>query len=204
METSPRKSHWEKVYTDKSPQDVSWTQDKPALSLELIRHAGYGKDARIIDIGGGDSRLADWLLEDGYTQITVLDISAVALEKAKARLGEKSRLVNWIVSDINAFDGGEYDIWHDRAAFHFLTSPEQINRYVETAGRSVSGALIIGTFSENGPEKCSGLPVTRYTTEKMTATFSPHFRNNGCQTFLHETPFGTTQDFRFCTFTKIT
>lgn len=203
MESS-RQSHWEKVYTEKGPQEVSWTEEKPELSLELIRSSGLGKDARIIDIGGGDSRLVDWLLEEDYTNITVLDISAAALEKAKARLGDKAILVKWIVSDINAFEGGDYDIWHDRAAFHFLTLPEQIEKYVETAGRSVTGTLIIGTFSENGPEKCSGLPVTRYTAEKMTATFSTLFRNNGCQTYLHKTPFGTTQDFRFCTFTKIT
>ncbi|WP_341840224.1 class I SAM-dependent methyltransferase [Chitinophaga caseinilytica] len=202
MDQSQKQSHWEKVYREKGPQDVSWTQDKPELSLELIRQTGLGKDAAIIDIGGGDSRLTDWLLEEGYTNITVLDISAAALEKAKARLGEKGAGVKWIASDIDAFEGGSYDIWHDRAAFHFLTTPEQIARYVETAGRSVTGTLIIGTFSETGPEKCSGLPVTRYSETKMTETFAPHFRKNECLTHVHTTPFGTTQDFRFCIFTK--
>lgn len=198
-----KRSHWEKVYREKGPQDVSWTQERPELSLELIRGTGLGKDARIIDIGGGDSRLVDALLEAGYTRIAVLDISEAALQKAKDRLGERAAAVEWIVADIDAFDGGSYDIWHDRAAFHFLTTPGQISRYVETAARSAR-ALVIGTFSETGPEKCSGLPVTRYSEAKMTETFAPYFRKVLCTTHVHTTPFGTTQDFRFCTFLQNT
>ncbi len=201
---SEKHAHWEKVYKEKGPAEVSWTQEKPELSLTLIRNAAGDKNARIIDIGGGDSKLVDYLLEEGYSNITVLDISAVALEKAKARLGEKAQSVTWIAGDVNTFEPEEqYDIWHDRAAFHFLTTPQQIDRYVKMAAMAVRGTLILGTFSENGPEKCSGLPVTRYSEDKMTRTFGGQFQVNGCQTHLHTTPFGTTQEFRFCTFSRL-
>lgn len=201
---SEKQSHWEIVYKEKGPADVSWTQEKPELSLELIHKTGLDKNARIIDVGGGDSRLVDYLLTEGYTNITVLDISAAALEKAKARLGEKAQSVKWIAGDVEAFEPDvQYDIWHDRAAFHFLTTPEQINRYVQLTAKAVNGTLILGTFSENGPEKCSGLPVTRYSEEKMVHTFADYFQVNGCQTHLHTTPFGTTQEFRFCSFTRL-
>jgi len=149
MISSDNKSHWENVYETKNPDQVSWTQKKPQTSLDFIRSSGLGKDASIIDIGGGDSNLVDFLLEEGYKNITVLDISAKALEKAQERLGESAHKVKWIATDITAFEPTEtYDIWHDRAAFHFLTTPEQISKYIDIAEKSVKNCLILGTFSK--------------------------------------------------------
>ncbi|MGN6511856.1 MAG: class I SAM-dependent methyltransferase, partial [Chitinophaga sp.] len=161
------------------------------------------KSARIIDVGGGDSRLADFLLEEGYEHITVLDISGEALEKAKARLGERAQKIKWIVSDITEFDtGDQYDIWHDRATFHFLTAKEQIEKYIRIAENKVKGFLSIGTFSENGPEKCSGLTIRQYTESSLAARFEEQFEKLKCITEDHVTPFGTKQNFLFCSFRK--
>ena len=163
-----KKSHWEKVYETKSPQEVSWTQEIPETSLRLIRETNIAKDATIIDIGGGDSKLVDFLLEEGYSNITVLDISANALERAKKRLGEKADLVQWIVSDINEFTPTkQYAVWHDRAVFHFVTDEENIKRYVEMVTKFTTEHFIIGTFSENGPLKCSGLEIKQYNEQKI-------------------------------------
>ena len=154
------KQHWENVYETKNSDQVSWTQEKPTTSLEYIRSFGLSKTAEIIDIGGGDSRLVDYLLVEGYQNITVLDISTKALEKAKERLGENATKVTWIVSDIIDFEPQkEYDIWHDRAVFHFLTTEAPIKKYTEIAKTGVNGYLVIRTFSENGPLKCSGLAI---------------------------------------------
>ena len=196
------KKHWQKVYETKTPEQVSWTQAIPKTSLELIRSCDDYKNKSIIDIGGGDSNLVDFLLEDGCTDITVLDISSKALERAKHRLGQNAAKVNWIVSDVNDFHPNKtYDIWHDRAAFHFLTAPAQIERYVNTANQYVNENLIIGTFSEDGPKKCSGLDITQYSESKMTETFRG-FKKVSCQTETHTTPFQTTQHFIFCRFRK--
>ncbi|MGC4234597.1 MAG: class I SAM-dependent methyltransferase [Niabella sp.] len=154
------KSHWEKVYETKSPGEVIWTQAVPQTSLNFIHSFNISRQAAIIDIGGGDSRLVDFLLEEDYENITVLDISEKALQKAKERLGKKSGKVKWIVSDITSFrPPTTYDVWHDRATFHFLTTREQVSHYLSIAGQSVSGYMAIGTFSTNGPQKCSGLPI---------------------------------------------
>lgn len=149
-----RKKHWETVYETKNPDEVSWTQEIPKTSLAFIHSLGLDKSAKIIDIGGGDSKLVDFLLDQGFENITVLDISEKALEKAKIRLVEKAKKVTWIVSDILDFEPTEtYDVWHDRAAFHFLTTDEEIEKYKSIVNKSVDGFLIIGTFSENGPLK---------------------------------------------------
>jgi len=146
------KNHWEKVYETKQPNEVSWTQEVPETSLEFIHSFNLPKTAKIIDVGGGDSKLVDFLLDEGYENITVLDISAKALERAKSRLGDKASQVTWIVSDVTEFQADTtYDIWHDRATFHFLTTTEQINQYLDIANRAIGSYLTIGTFSKNGP-----------------------------------------------------
>jgi len=188
---------------NKKPNEVSWTQAIPKTSLAFIRSFNVSKQAKIIDIGGGDSTLVDFLLEDGFENITVLDISAKAIEKAKARLGVKAEKVNWIVSDITAFEpNATYEIWHDRATFHFLTSQVEIEKYKETARKSVSGYLIVGTFSENGPKKCSGLEIKQYSETTLTTEMIKGFEKRNCITEDHTTPFDTKQHFIFCSFKR--
>ncbi len=197
------KSHWETVYKNKTPDDVSWTQDTPQTSLDFINSFGLNKSAKIIDIGGGDSKLVDCLLNLGYENITVLDISARALDKAKIRLGAQAKKVNWVVSDITAFKPETtFDVWHDRATFHFLTSPDQISTYMDIARKAVKGYLSIGTFSENGPEKCSGLDIKQYNENSISATFKNGFNKIRCITKNHTTPFNTVQNFVFCSFKR--
>lgn len=195
--------HWDTVYTTKNPDQVSWAQDVPKTSLDFIHSFGLSKTAKIIDVGGGDSKLVDYLLDEGFENITVLDISAPALEKAKKRLGEKAKKINWVVSDITTFHPyTTFDVWHDRATFHFLTTADQIAKYLDTARRSVSGFLTIGTFSVNGPKKCSGLQIKQYSEEKLTAELQNGFDKLRCLTEDHITPFGTTQNFLFCSFKR--
>lgn len=204
MNSSENKNHWENVYDTKTPDQVSWTQEKPATSLDLIHSSGLGKQAKIIDIGGGDSNLVDFLLEEGYENITVLDISAKALERAKKRLGDSAQKVKWIATDITAFEPTEtYDIWHDRAAFHFLTTSEQVSKYIDIAQKSVNEFMILGTFSTNGPTKCSGLEIKQYDEESLSENFSSGFEKIKCITEDHTTPFDTVQNFVFCSFKKI-
>ncbi|SEV88538.1 Methyltransferase domain-containing protein [Chryseobacterium wanjuense] len=198
------KNHWENVYETKNPDQVSWTQKKPQTSLDFIHSFGLKKDAKIIDIGGGDGNLVDFLLEEGFENITVLDISAKALEKAKKRLGKKAEKVQWITTDITEFAPTEtYDIWHDRAAFHFLTTPEQISKYLEIAKKSINKFMILGTFSKNGPTKCSGLEIKQYDEETMSSQFHENFEKINCIIEDHTTPFDTTQNFIFCAFKKL-
>jgi SAM-dependent methyltransferase len=202
MEQS-RKNHWETVYETKNPDQVSWTQKVPKIALEFIHSFGLSKQAKIIDIGGGDSKFVDFLIEAGFQNISVLDISSAAIEKAKKRLGDKADKVNWIVSDITAFEPSEtYEVWHDRAAFHFLTTKPEIEKYLETALKSVTGYLIMGTFSENGPKKCSGLDIKQYSENTLTAEFKNGFEKLNCVIEDHITPFDTTQNFLFCSFKK--
>lgn len=199
-----RKNHWETVYETKQPNEVSWTQENPKTSIDFIRETHLEKSAKIIDIGGGDSKLVDFLLEEGYENITVLDISSTALERAKKRLGKNAEKVNWIASDITEFKPEtSYDIWHDRATFHFLTTAEQIKKYVEITEKWVNGFLIIGTFSDQGPKKCSGLDIKQYTESELEKQFSNRFKKLKCITEDHTTPFETKQNFTFCTFEKI-
>ncbi len=196
--------HWNSIYSTKQPNEVSWTQEIPATSLEFIRSFGLSKSAKIIDIGGGDSKLADYLLEEGFNNITVLDISEKALEKAKLRLGEKAKNVKWIVSDVVHFHPVEkYDLWHDRAAFHFLTTDIQIAKYIEIASQCVTGFLTIGTFSDTGPKKCSGLEIKQYSEKLLQGTLSRYFAKISCKTESHTTPFNTVQNFLFCSFSKL-
>lgn len=198
-----KKNHWDKVYTTRQPHEVSWTQEVPKTSLNFIESFHLPKTASIIDIGGGDSKLVDHLLDEGYEHVTVLDISGKALERAKQRLGNKAEKVKWVVSDITEFEPGEnYDVWHDRATFHFLTTPGQIGSYLSIARRSVFGYLAIGTFSENGPTKCSGLTIKQYTEEQLQQELSKGFIKIRCVTEDHVTPFNTTQNFLFCSFRR--
>lgn len=197
------KKHWETVYETKNPDQVSWTQETPTTSLDFIHSFGLPKTAKIIDIGGGDSKLVDCLLDEGFENITVLDISAKALEKTKKRLGDKASKVNWIVSDITEFEPKTtFDVWHDRATFHFLTTTEQVEKYMTTARNSVNGFLTIGTFSENGPTKCSGLEIRQYSEENLTTELNNGFDKIRCVTEDHTTPFDTKQNFLFCSFKR--
>lgn len=201
--TTDRKEHWENVYTAKTPEQVSWTQDIPSTSLNLIEACKLPTDARIIDVGGGESKLVDNLLSRGFQQLSVLDISSVALEKAKQRLGAKAGKVEWITVDITDFEPVKtYDLWHDRATFHFLTNQEQIDHYIGIIKKAVAGYLIIATFSTNGPQKCSGFNVQQYSETSLTALLENDFEKTDCFTEDHVTPFNTTQNFLFCLFKK--
>lgn len=200
-----RKEHWEKVFTTKQPHEVSWTQEIPKTSLDFVHAANLNKQAKIIDIGGGDSKLVDYLLDEGFENISVLDISEEALIRAKKRLGSKAEKVVWIVRDITAFKPtSTYDFWHDRAAFHFLTTENEIVKYLSIAREAVkeNGVVTIGTFSVNGPKKCSGLDIKQYTEETLTAELKNGFEKLKCITEDHTTPFDTTQNFLFCSFKR--
>jgi hypothetical protein len=197
------KKHWEEVYRTKSPQEVSWTQEIPTTSLRLIQEANISKDEAIIDIGGGDSKLVDYLIQEGYTNITVLDISKNALEKAKIRLGDKANLVEWIESDINTFvPKKNYALWHDRAVFHFLNKKEEIKRYNDLVTQHTTKQFIIGTFSNNGPIKCSGLDIKQYTAKELKTLFGHSFELVTSFNEDHTTPFNTIQNFTFASFER--
>lgn len=203
MKDITSKEHWERIYETKNPGQVSWTQEVPKTSVNFIQSFGLAKTARIIDVGGGDSNLVDYLLDEGYNNITVLDISEKALEKAKSRLGNKAQKVNWVVSDITEFKPTTtYDIWHDRATFHFLTTTEQVLKYIETARNYVNGYMTIGTFSTDGPKKCSGLDIRQYDEQTLTKELENGFDKLNCITEDHTTPFKTKQSFLFCSFKK--
>jgi 2-polyprenyl-3-methyl-5-hydroxy-6-metoxy-1,4-benzoquinol methylase len=195
------KSHWDTVYETKQPNQVSWTQDIPQTSLDFISSFNLPNSASIIDIGGGDSKLVDFLLDMGYTNITVLDISEKSIERAKIRLGVKSSLVNWIVRDIVEFEHEEiYDLWHDRAAFHFLTNEQDITHYLHKVSTHAKN-IIIATFSVDGPVKCSGLKVQQYDELSMKDKFEKvGFSKIECKRVDHTTPMGTVQNFVFCAF----
>lgn len=198
-----RKKYWDTIYLTKRADEVSWTQKVPTTSLDFIHGFHLPKNANIIDVGGGDSKLVDFLVDEGYEHVTVLDISEQALDKAKKRLGEKSKKVKWVVSDVTEFKPDtQYDLWHDRATFHFLTTPGQIEQYLTIARNNVTGYLTIGTFSENGPEKCSGLPIKQYNEEQLQTQLAKGFDKIRCITEDHVTPFQTKQNFLFCSFRK--
>ena len=197
--------HWQNVYDKKNENEVSWYQKSPKLSLEFVKSLNLSIDAEIIDIGAGESRLVDNLLEMGFVNLSVLDISSKSIEKTKKRLGLKSKLVNWIVSDINNFNPTKkYDLWHDRAAFHFLKDSVEIDNYVKLVKSSLhnQGNLIIATFSENGPLKCSGLEVSRYSENSISDLFNNDFELIKSQKSIHKTPFSTSQEFLFSKFKK--
>lgn len=200
-----RKAHWENVFSTKTEKEVSWYQEYPKTSVDFIMALPLPLDAKIIDIGGGDSYLMDALLDLGYTNLTLLDISAKAIERIKHRLGDKGLKVTFIVSDILDFEPSEtYDFWHDRACFHFLTEANQIENYVKIVERSLAreGKLLVGTFSESGPKKCSSLDIKQYNEESLRLLFEKDFKLDGCFKEAHQTPFDTTQDFLFCGFKR--
>jgi len=207
MENFDRKAHWENIYSTKELETCSWFQPIPVTSLDFIEQAGLTKSAKIIDVGGGDSLLVDGLLEKGYLDITVLDISEAALERAKQRLGNKANQVKWIVGDAASFAPPEkYDLWHDRAAFHFLTHQNDVNGYVVTAKNALNdpGILVIGTFSESGPKKCSGVEIKQYSETSLIQIFRSGFKKLKCVNVDHTTPSNANQNFTFCSFQKLT
>jgi 2-polyprenyl-3-methyl-5-hydroxy-6-metoxy-1,4-benzoquinol methylase len=196
------KTHWEKVYTTKAPESVSWYRAHLETSLALIERAAVARSASIIDIGGGESTLVDDLLFRGYTNITVLDVSQTAIEVTKERLGSAAEQVCWVVGDIVEIDlePHAYDLWHDRAVFHFLTTPERRLAYVRQVTRAVrpGGHVIVSTFGPEGPTKCSGLEVMSYDAESLHGEFGGRFRLVESTKELHQTPSGTTQQFLYC------
>jgi ubiquinone/menaquinone biosynthesis C-methylase UbiE len=205
MNYEARKEHWEKIYRTKKPNEVSWTQEHPTTSLHFIHSFNLPRHASIIDIGGGDSRLVDKLIGEGFEDITVLDISEKALKRAKDRLGGKAKKVNWVVADITAYNTEKtFDLWHDRATFHFMTTIDQINEYLERAKKYLkeNGFLTIGTFSENGPKKCSGLEIKQYSEEALQHQLRKGFKKLECILEDHRTPFDTFQNFLFCSFRR--
>lgn len=203
MNTSAQQ-HWESIYTTKQPSEVSWTQEVPTASLQFIHSFDLPKSAKIIDVGGGDSKLVDHLLNEGYKDITVLDISEAAIERAKSRLGDRADQVKWVVSDVLDFHPTEsYDLWHDRAAFHFQTSTEHIQSYLQVAEKAANGKMIVATFSTDGPTKCSGLAIKQYNEDSMGQLFEQaHFQKLDCKREDHLTPSGGVQNFVFCSFEK--
>jgi len=205
MESFDRKEHWENIYHTKETNQVSWYQPNPATSLDFFQQFNVPKTDRIIDIGGGDSYLVDHLLDLDYEDITVLDISESALGRAKQRLGDRSEKVKWIVADAVTFKPTQkYDFWHDRAAFHFLTDEQDIEKYINNVQQSIqpNGILVIGTFSEQGPKKCSGIEIKQYSETSMTDRLKKYFEKIKCITVDHITPSDTIQNFVFCSCRK--
>ena len=196
------KTHWEKVYATKTPETVSWYRPHLETSLALIERAATGYSTSIIDVGGGESTLVDDLLARSYENITVLDVSQTAIDVTKKRLGFAAEQVHWLVADVTdaQLERGAYDVWHDRAVFHFLTTSEHRAAYVRQVGHAVKpgGHVIVCTFGPEGPTKCSGLDVIRYDSESLHDQFGVRFRLVESSKELHRTPFGTTQQFLFC------
>ena len=201
-----RKKHWGDVYQKKSPSEVSWYQKDPTLSLELIRSTSVISNEAIIDVGGGTSVLVDHLSKECYTNLTVLDISENAIARAKKRLGDSAKSIEWIVSDITQFDAPQkFSLWHDRALFHFLTDQSDREIYVKTLKNALKaeGHLIIATFAIGGPEKCSGLEIVQYDTEKMIAELGDNFKLIEERKEVHITPANKEQEFIFFRFLKV-
>ncbi|MGH9663974.1 MAG: class I SAM-dependent methyltransferase [Bryobacteraceae bacterium] len=194
--------HWGKVYGSKAPDQMSWFRPHLEVSLAAIKRAGRNQLASVIDVGGGASTLVDDLIGLGYRSITVLDISAAALDVARKRLGKASNLVRWLCADVAhaALPERAYDVWHDRAVFHFLTTPEERLGYVRSVALAVKpgGHIIVSTFGPEGPDRCSGLDVIRYDAESLHREFGRRFRLVESSKVLHRTPFGTTQQFLYC------
>lgn len=200
-----RKQHWEGVYRDKVASETSWYQLIPRLSLAMIRNTGFGPEAALIDVGGGASRLVDYLLDAGYKDLTVLDLSLAALEQASQRLGDRAARVKWVESDVTAFKADRpFDIWHDRAAFHFLTAAEDRRRYMNVLNAAVGpgGQAIIATFAPGGPEKCSGLDIIQYDAGKLGTELGPEFLLQEQQEEVHITPANREQLFCFFRFQR--
>ncbi|HUI15107.1 MAG TPA: class I SAM-dependent methyltransferase [Xanthobacteraceae bacterium] len=206
MSTLERQSHWQSVYRTKSERDVSWFEEMPAISLDLIHATGVTSGASVVDIGAGASRLVDSLLDEGFA-VTVLDISEKALATSRDRLGPRCARASWIAADVTAWRADRaYDVWHDRAAFHFLTEPDVRAAYAASVQRAVrsGGHVIIGTFAPDGPERCSGLPVVRHDAASLGAVLGPSFRLIESRRHDHRTPAGTIQRFQFSRFQRRT
>jgi 2-polyprenyl-3-methyl-5-hydroxy-6-metoxy-1,4-benzoquinol methylase len=200
IDMSDRQANWQAVYSTKTEDQVSWFQETPSLSLELIKLTEAKQNSAIIDIGGGASRLVDVLLRDGFRDLTVLDLSSAALAAARTRIGADATVVDWIVADVTAWaPGRQYDIWHDRAAFHFLVDPADQAAYVDRLRSALrpAGHVIIGTFALDGPEKCSGLPVQRYDATRLQKVLGNGFILVEERNETHATPWGSTQQFQF-------
>lgn len=200
-----KKTHWQNIYREKAPSDVSWYQKVPTLSLELIRQSQVGRDEALIDVGGGASVLVDELHKAGFTHLAVLDISGNALTAAKNRLGDSAQDIEWYEADITEFDPPHlFSLWHDRAVFHFLTAPSDRKRYVDTLKLALrpGGHLIIAAFAIGGPEKCSGLEIVQYDTRKLQAELGPEFELLDESDELHITPAGKAQKFTYFRFAR--
>ncbi len=201
-----RRAHWERVYATKAETEVSWFQDSPAPSLEALARIGAGPSAAIIDVGGGASRLVDRLVQEGFEDLTVLDLSAAALETAKARLGDAAGRVRWLVADATEWAPTRtYDVWHDRAAFHFLVDRDDQDAYLERLRQALrpGGFAIIATFAPDGPEQCSGLKVARHDAESLGAALGPDFVLVETHRHDHRTPSGVIQRFQFSAFRRV-
>jgi SAM-dependent methyltransferase len=194
--------HWEHIYSTKGPDEVSWYSPHLNASLELIEHTSVPQYAAIIDVGGGESTLVDDLLARGYENLTVLDISQTAIDACKKRLGQDARRLHWLTADIThvELDGSQFDLWHDRAVFHFLTKADDRAAYVRQVAKAVKigGHVIVGTFGPEGPTRCSGLEVVRYDADSLHHEFGGRFRLLESTRLLHRTPFGTSQQFLYC------
>ena len=201
-----KSQHWEKVHKTKAPTDVSWYEPDPKQSLDLILQVAGESRGRVLDVGGGQSFLVDRLLNAEFEHVAVLDISQTAIEATKARLGERALQVEWIVADITEHDSlSEFDIWHDRAVFHFITDPDDRRHYVDLLKRSlpIGGHFVVGTFAKGGPDKCSGLPICQYDAATMHAELGPSFKPVECSEYLHTTPTGKPQQFFFGVYTHV-
>jgi trans-aconitate methyltransferase len=201
-----RIDHWNEVYTKKSEDELSWHQDDPSVSLDLMRMADLATTSAIIDIGAGTSRLLERLVDLGLNDLSALDLSESALSAAQVQLGEHSRSVKWIVADITRWEPPRtYDIWHDRAVFHFLVNPEDQIAYIQRLSQSVApgGHAIIATFATDGPEKCSGLPVVRYSPASLADALGAKFSLLTHRSYLHHTPWGSEQSFQYSLFRKV-
>ncbi len=196
------KAHWEQIYRTKGPDQVSWFEAEPRHSLDLVQRVAPGGDAAIIDVGAGAATLVDGLLDAGYRRITVLDISAAALAQAQRRLGERARLVDWREADVRTarFAPHAFDVWHDRAVFHFLTEPADRQAYVAQVRQALrpGGFALVATFAADGPARCSGLEVNRYSADGLHAEFGRDFRLLTSERHIHLTPWGARQAFTYC------
>jgi len=205
MKVAKNEDRWEGVYLTKADGEVSWFEDRPQVSLDLIAATGATPDAAIVDIGAGSSRLVDCLLDQGFRQITALDLSETALAKTRARLPHNVP-VTWVVGNVLDWQpSGHFDVWHDRAAFHFLTEPADQDAYLRVMDRALAsgGHAIIGTFAPDGPEKCSGLPVARYDAALLSERLGPGYRLVTSRNHDHYTPWGAVQRFHFGLFRKV-
>jgi SAM-dependent methyltransferase len=201
-----RKEHWERIYSSKGEGDLSWFETLPHVSLELLDHAGIGRDSCVLDVGGGDSRLIDHLAGRGMDCLAVLDVSGAALNRAQARLGGAANVPVWIEADVTGdWTLKPMDVWHDRAVFHFLTDPADRARYVGHMREilKVNGSAIIATFALDGPEKCSGLPVARYSAASLAATLGHGYALLEYRRHMHRTPWGTAQAFQYSRFVRV-